>query len=335
MSQEIFPDIGGKGWPLDWTNSPLRILVEVTHKAFWFYMKSVPLYTGRRLSKSGDILAAFEGVSWLLEQHLNALLLYELPTSHFDLAPPWMPLGVLSCRRARNPNQSQYSEDYRFNLETSNNLDDDDFGAKELPRWSLYGWVNGKMEYTAEMIDSCSQNAHEWLEHHTWIQWHIRDYKGHLRPLWNRKKRYEDLSSDIRWKGYAGLPKLPPPGGDLAASKPRSSGGEESTRKESGKSKPTMNRRVVCLRTMRQLPRTHIMEAKQIVDRVRDSTESQTPHTSPHFPRTTTLSIPMPSLMPLQRLCLAGHHEGKMRGTLNQGLASQDHGQRQRKSTTN
>ncbi|KAN0122856.1 HET domain containing protein [Hyaloscypha variabilis] len=234
MSQEIFPDRGGKGWSLDWINSPLRTLAEVAHKAFWFYMKSIPLYTGRKLSKSGDILAAFEGVSWLLEQHLNAPLLYGLPTSHFDLALLWMPLGVLDRRRARKLEQSQSAEDSRSNLETSNNVDEDDFGAKEFPSWSWCGWVNGKMDYTADMIDGCSQNAHEWLEHHTWIQWHIRDYKGYLRPLWNRKKRYEDLSSDVRWKGYAGLPKSPSPGGELAvndASKSRNGGSEDNKRK--------------------------------------------------------------------------------------------------------
>jgi hypothetical protein len=96
-------------------------------------MKSIPLYTGRKLPKSGDILAAFEGVSWLLEQQLNAPLLYGLPTSQFDLALLWMPLGALDRRRARKPEQSQSTEDSRSNLETSNNVDGDDFGAKEFP----------------------------------------------------------------------------------------------------------------------------------------------------------------------------------------------------------
>lgn len=124
-------------------------------------MKSIRLYTGRKLSRPGDILAAFEGVSWLLEQHLNAPLLYGLPTSHFDLALLWMPLGVLDRRRARNPEQSQYAEDCKSNLETSNNIDGDDFGAKEFPSWSWCGWINGKIEYTPDMINSCSQNTHE------------------------------------------------------------------------------------------------------------------------------------------------------------------------------
>jgi hypothetical protein len=234
MSQEIFPDGGGKGWSLDWTNSPLRTLAELTHKAFWFYMKSIRLYTGRELSKSRDILAAFEGVSWLLEQHFNAPLLYGLPASHFDLALLWMPLGILDRRRVRNPEQSQHAEDCRSNQESSNDIDDNDFRGKEFPSWSWCGWTNGKMEYTADMIDGCSQNTHEWLKHHTWIQWHVRDYKGYLRPLWNRKERYEDSSSDVRWRGYTGLPKPPSPHGDFAdhnSSNPRNGGGKEYQRK--------------------------------------------------------------------------------------------------------
>jgi hypothetical protein len=234
MSQEIFPDRGGKGWSLDWTNSPLRTLAELKYKAFWFYMRSIRLYTGRKLSKSSDMLAAFEGVSWLLEQHFNAPLLYGLPTSHFDFALLWMPLGMLGRRRMRKSEQPHHAEDCRSNQESSNDTKDDDFGGKEFPSWSWCGWTNGKIEYTADMIDGCSQNAHEWLEHHTWIQWHIRDYKGYLRPLWNKRNRYEDSSSDIRWRGYAGLPKSLLPHGDFPdpnASNSGNGGDEENQRK--------------------------------------------------------------------------------------------------------
>lgn len=263
MSQEIFPDRGGNGWSLDWINSPLRTLAELRHKAFWFYMKSIRLYTGRRLSKSRDILAAFEGVSWLLEQHLNAPLLYGLPTSHFDLALLWMPLGDLDRRRARKAQQSQNSKEYGSNLEASDDMDGDDFGAKEFPSWSWCGWMNGKMEYTADIMDGCSQNAHEWLEHHTWIQWHIRDHKGYLRPLWNRVKRFEDSSSDARWKGYAGIPKKILLGGDLAdhnASKSRIGGGKSPKGNEGEEMK---NRNLLSMRMSRQ-PRPHIMEHMEV-----------------------------------------------------------------------
>lgn len=57
---------------LDCTGSPLRTLGELKKRAFWFYMKCVGLYTGRQLTKPRDILMAFQGSSWLLEQYLQA-----------------------------------------------------------------------------------------------------------------------------------------------------------------------------------------------------------------------------------------------------------------------
>jgi hypothetical protein len=80
--------------------------------------------------------------------------------------------------------------------------------------------MGGAAEYNLTMLDGCLINVREWLKHHTWIQWHIRDEKGHIRLLWeissqiSRNKRalrpkitrsysrpgsFED---ENRWKGY-------------------------------------------------------------------------------------------------------------------------------------
>lgn len=99
MSQHIFTDGGVNGWSLDWTNAPLRTLGELPRRAFWFYMKCVPLYTGRTLTKPKDILTAFQGTSWLLQHQMNAFLFYGLPSSHFDLALLWMGSKQLDRRR--------------------------------------------------------------------------------------------------------------------------------------------------------------------------------------------------------------------------------------------
>jgi hypothetical protein len=105
ISQHIFTDGGINGWSLDWTNSPLRTLGELQRRAFWFYMKCVPLYTGRNLTKPKDILTAFRGTSWLLQQQMNAPLFYGLPSSHFDLALLWMPSKQLDRRRQKLPHR--------------------------------------------------------------------------------------------------------------------------------------------------------------------------------------------------------------------------------------
>jgi hypothetical protein len=61
------------------------------------------------------------------------------------------------------------------------------------------------------MIDGCLLNVREWLRRHTWIQWYIRNEKGHLRPLWEILSRRgdrrplskgDDAEDDSRWKGY-------------------------------------------------------------------------------------------------------------------------------------
>jgi hypothetical protein len=92
-------DGGHTGWSLNWADSQLRTLDELRRRAFWFYARCVQQYTGRVLTKPKDVLAAFQGTSWLLRQHTRAPLLYGLPTSHFDLALLWMPLSELRRRK--------------------------------------------------------------------------------------------------------------------------------------------------------------------------------------------------------------------------------------------
>jgi hypothetical protein len=221
ISQHIFTDGGGaNGWSLDWTNSPLRTLGELRRRAFWFYMKCIQLYTGRELSKPKDVLTAFQGAAWLLEDRMNAPLLYGLPSSHFDLALLWMPLQKLERRRRRLPHHHRSygsaatappptcTQDDMGNCTCR--LEEDGFGARDFPSWSWCGWMGGKAAYPFAMVEGCLQNVQEWLRHHTWILWHFRDHEGNLRPLWDMDHLVEDGSEEFRWKGYAGRAEAKP-----------------------------------------------------------------------------------------------------------------------------
>lgn len=205
ISQHIFTDGGVNGWPLDWTNAPLRTLGELPRRAFWFYMKCVPLYTGRNLTKPRDILTAFQGTSWLLQHHMNAPLFYGLPSSHFDLALLWMGSKPLERRRhtvSRKSGEISCTQDDAGNC--SCKMEEDGYGGKEFPSWSWSGWMGGKCEYPSNMIEGCVSNVQEWLRDHTWIRWCVRDYEGNLRPLWDKNILSEDRSTEEHWKGYAG-----------------------------------------------------------------------------------------------------------------------------------
>ncbi|KLU91869.1 hypothetical protein MAPG_10818 [Magnaporthiopsis poae ATCC 64411] len=192
MSQDILNDGGdANSWSLDWANSPLRTLGELRHKAFWFYMKCVGLYTGRHLTRPKDVLTAFQGTSWLLQKHFNAPLLYGLPTSHFDLALLWVPLGFLERRKQNRRHWPR--------------MEQEDYGGREFPSWSWCGWMGGKAGYQVDVIDGCLLNVREWLRNHTWILWYVRDEEGNLRPLWDRTILREDSSEEARWRGYDGL----------------------------------------------------------------------------------------------------------------------------------
>lgn len=207
ISQHIFTSGGANSWSLDWTNSPLRTLGELRRRAFWFYMTCVHLYTGRHLTKPRDVLTAFEGVAWLLQDRMNAPLFYGLPMSHFDLALLWMPVDSLYRRQHRGTHRSgmaQCTQDEMGNC--SCKKEEEGYGGKEFPSWSWCGWSGGKIEYRQNMVDGCLLDVQQWLRNHTWILWYVRDNEGDLRPLWDRNAVHEDRSEERRWKGYAGKP---------------------------------------------------------------------------------------------------------------------------------
>ena len=212
ISQDIYTDGEGSGWSLDRTNSPLRTLRELQQRPLWFYMKYVNMYTGRHLTKPRDILAAFEGISWLLGRYMEAPSLFGLPTSHFDLALLWNPLETLRFRRPGAPSESDKKTCTQDDLGNCTcQMEQESFGGEEFPTWSWSGWMGGRIEYQLGMIDGCLLNVREWLKHHTWVQWYIRDEKGHLRPLWEilsqrtgrpSFRNMAEMEDDERWKGY-------------------------------------------------------------------------------------------------------------------------------------
>lgn len=228
FSQDIFADNKGSGWSLDRTNSPHRTLEELRQRPLWFYMKYVRLYTGRSLTKARDIMAAFEGITWLLGRYMDAASLSGLPTSHFDLCLLWMPQCALRRRRpadaaattANGETRRTCTQDAMGNCTCHQEAES--FGGDEFPSWSWSGWLGGASGYDADMIDGCLLNPHEWLKYHTWIQWYIRDARGHLRPMWKLLFRHmsatttrtaseqspfaksgpSSLEDNNRWHGY-------------------------------------------------------------------------------------------------------------------------------------
>lgn len=205
---------------MDWMNSPLRTLSGLKTRPIWLYMTCVSLYTGRHLTKPGDILPAFEGVAGLMRTRMHGELagfLYGLPPSHFDLALLWEPL---SAQKRRKPSKDTKKDDRYVQVDT------------ELPSWSWAGWTDASIDrktssagkstssaeekskdssndkgsqvkYKNETLDGCFADVHEWLIQHTWIQWFIRNSSGDLRPVWSRQAISEVDDVLPRWRGYA------------------------------------------------------------------------------------------------------------------------------------
>ncbi len=215
------------GWSLGPTSSPLQTLKELRYRSFWFYIKYVNMYTGRDLTKPKDVLAAFQGISQLFDRYTKAPSLFGLPTSHFDLALLWSPSAALCRRRLTLITDSmvQCTQDAMGNCIC--HAEKDAFGGSEFPSWAWSGWMGGPVEYQSKMLEGCLLNSYAWLKFHTWIQWHVRDEKGYLRPLWeiamkSPKAGSEDdghawssgdeiLSDDVesiynrwKWMGYPG-----------------------------------------------------------------------------------------------------------------------------------
>ncbi|KAK0654141.1 hypothetical protein DIS24_g5495 [Lasiodiplodia hormozganensis] len=202
MSEDIVTAPGSvdnaSRWSLDLLQSPLQLLNSLAPRPIWFYMNCVQLYSARDLTKSGDILAAFNGVSNHIEDALSSPLTFGLPTSHFDLALLWIPLGS-SQRR-----MGDESGDERFDDEPSRRRNSGHTRETNFPSWPWCGWQGCTMDYlTNSMIDDCLEDVKEWLTHHTWIQWHIRDGRGRLRPLWDSTSARQPRFTETRWRGYS------------------------------------------------------------------------------------------------------------------------------------
>jgi hypothetical protein len=212
IAQDIHTDGSDKGLAVELTNSPLRTLQQLQRRPLWSYMSYVRMYTGRLLTKQRDVLAAFEGVAWLLGNYMRTPFIFGLPASHFDLALLWDPLQALSRRR---PGHGAQTGQQTCTVDELGNCtcraEQESFGDMEFPTWAWAGWMGGKIEYQSKTLEGCLENVHEWLVHRTWIQWHIRDDKGRLQPLWDiihqdpaalSTTRPQEFKDDGSWRGY-------------------------------------------------------------------------------------------------------------------------------------
>ncbi|KAK3370748.1 heterokaryon incompatibility protein-domain-containing protein [Lasiosphaeria ovina] len=190
MCEDVFADRRGRGWSLDMVRSPLQMLSQLKRRSLWFYVHCVKLYTQRNFSEPFDILAAFSGMSELMEYTMKCPFLFGLPTSHFDFALLWQPVGRSSrLVKPVHTKEPKYKE-------------------MKFPSWSWSGWASNGMAYRPEMVGGCLEDVHEWLLDHTWIDWRIRDGQGTLKRVWgqrqSRRKRPsdEDDTQQPRWRGY-------------------------------------------------------------------------------------------------------------------------------------
>ncbi|KAF2821573.1 HET-domain-containing protein [Ophiobolus disseminans] len=182
MSEDIYADREGAGWSLDFMHAPLQTIRQLPLRSIWVYMKSVELYTARELSDQADILAAFSGVSNLMQQTMQAPFVFGLPMSHLDLSLLWD--HVQPTQRRKHKGSAADGE------------------YTDFPSWSWSGWVGAAAHYRRDMIEDCLDNVNEWLEERTWVRWYIRDGNGDLRPLWNQDQWQMDLSEHENWRGY-------------------------------------------------------------------------------------------------------------------------------------
>ncbi|KAI1213758.1 uncharacterized protein F4807DRAFT_198938 [Annulohypoxylon truncatum] len=177
-------------------------------------MRYVRSYTSRSLTRPSDILSAFEGITWLFKGHMNhEQFLFGLPTSCFDLAFVWTPTKSLIRRRkpriVPSPNNKSYALVTR--RECTCEAEDDFLSGAQFPSWAWCGWMGdngagGQVIYHDNMLEGCLLNIPQWLEHHTWIEWHIRDGKGHLRSLRHKvtRTRAREVYNEDKWNGYSG-----------------------------------------------------------------------------------------------------------------------------------
>ena len=86
------------------------MLRELDRRALWVYVNFVSLHTSRNLTKPRNVLAAFNGVSNLLWKVLRAHFMFDLPSSHFDLAFLWEPGHALKHQTPRHDDEKKRAE---------------------------------------------------------------------------------------------------------------------------------------------------------------------------------------------------------------------------------
>lgn len=173
----------------------------------WFFLHCIQSYTGRQLTNPDDVFAAFSGAIQLLELYMNTDIVFGIPTSHFDLALLWTPVGRVT-RRGKRRCQQMGSVCIKDPTGTCTcPLVTDITGGQSIPTWSWAGWTGEKIDYRHESLSGCLGDVHHWLTYRTWIQWYIRDKNGILRPLWKRLQcdgSFAQQRSDVldEWRGY-------------------------------------------------------------------------------------------------------------------------------------
>ena len=177
-SIDIITEHETAGWSIEFKDSPMLMVNKLTTHPLTVYKKSLELYMTRKLSRPTDILAAFTGIGNLVCDSLGGDLIWGLPSSHFDWALLWEPRDAA----ARRPKEE---------------------GAEQFPSWSWCGWKGEIMEYKEPMVGGCEDNLHDWLMHHTWITWYVRDRNGNLRLVWGAASTKAPSSQvEARWRGY-------------------------------------------------------------------------------------------------------------------------------------
>ncbi|KAJ5732742.1 hypothetical protein N7493_004223 [Penicillium malachiteum] len=159
ISEDIHTDGSSKELSLDPITSPLRTLQELQGRPLRSYMSYVSMYTGRSLTKQRDALAAFRGISWLLERYMDTTFLFGLPASHFDLVILWGLTEALSPSRPvhkAQPGQQPCTTDKLGNCTCR--AEQDFFGREDLATWAWAGWMGFKMEYQSGMLEGCLEN---------------------------------------------------------------------------------------------------------------------------------------------------------------------------------
>jgi hypothetical protein len=126
------------------------------------YFEAVEDYTSRDLSYPSDILKAFSGFLQVQQRMIGTDSLSGLPTSIFDMALLWQPVGPMQRRDG-------------------------------FPSWSWAGW-QGRVRWSGDTMElasersSASKDAEKlkitmWLRDRTWINW-FRIGSGTEEPVW-------------------------------------------------------------------------------------------------------------------------------------------------------